>query len=125
MSLHLDQVQANPQTFYSPLNGDTAYVLTTAIPVGVTNLVNPVGLSPGLYSIMVGNTANGLGISSTVYWNGTNWSAGGQAVNIAANLQIYSAAPYTQMTVNNTTVAVVVAPIYLVPIKTGLIPRMP
>ena len=125
MSLHLDQVQANPQTSYFQSNNLNASVLLTSIPAGITNTTNPVGLVPGLYGILVGNGANGYGITTMAYWNGTDWSAGGQALNIGANLQVYIAAPYSVITVNNTLSTPVACGVYLVPLQLGKISGMP
>jgi hypothetical protein len=128
MSLHLDQVQANPQTFYSPQNSQPALLLSANIPTGATNTTNPAGLVPGLYAIMVQtNNINGYSINSLIYWNGTNWSAGGLAQNSTSPItfSIYSADPNTVITLNNTSGAAIACAVYLVPLTQGRIPGLP
>jgi hypothetical protein len=128
MSCLVPGVQANPNSLYSPLvSGSSAILISDAsgIPVGITNLTNPPGLQIGLYSVIVHSGNNGYNISDTIYWNGTNWSAGGNVQNIGGNLQIYTAQPFTQITINNTGSGIVPGGVNLIPLSIGKIAGMP
>ena len=123
MSLLVGGVQANPSTYYSPIVGK-ATVLATTVATGQVNYNDPSGLQPGLYAVMIGSSVNGTNISSLLYFNGTNWSAGGYQNNNGPTVEIFSSAPFTQISTNNTTGSIISAPVYLIPISIGAIQGM-
>lgn len=127
MSCLVPGIQANPATLYSPVVSGSAVLVSdlSGIAIGQNNLTNPSGLQPGLYSIIVHSSTNGFNISDFVYWNGSIWSAGGNVANIENNLQIYVNEPKAQITVNNTTDAIIPGGINLVPLSLGKIGGMP
>jgi hypothetical protein len=130
MSCLVPGIQANPSTLYSPLvSGGCATLVSDAsgIITGANACVNPPGLQAGLYAIMVHSSQSGYNISSIIYWNGTNWSSGGLAQNPVGTLQVYSASPFTAITVNNTAVGGVTIPggVQLVPLSIGIIKGLP
>jgi hypothetical protein len=128
MSCLVPGVQANPRTLYSPLvSGSSAVLISdlSGIPIGITNLTNPPGLQPGLYSIIVHSSSNGFSISDTIYWSGTAWSAGGNNANVGGNLQIYVNQPLQQVTINNTSGAIIPGGVNLIPLSIGKIAGMP
>ena len=125
MSVLIPGIQCNPASLYSPVvSGSVIQLVSDAsgIPTGDTNYPTPANLKPGLYALLVRNTANGIGINSIIYWNGDNFVAGGLAQSNGDALSIYSASPFTQISTANTSGAVIQAGIRMVPLSLGAIP---
>ena len=126
MSVLVPGIQCNPTSLYSPVVGGASLLVSDAsgIPTGDTAYPTTAGLKAGLYAVLVRNTANGIGVNAMIYYNGTNFSAGGLAQNNGATLTVFSASPYTQISTNNSSGAAILAGIQLVPLSIGAIPGM-